>query len=51
KPLRPLHLEVKRDHYTERLSDALDRFLIYYGELKAKVLTALQPEPETADLL
>ncbi|MBK1884831.1 YqaJ viral recombinase family protein, partial [Luteolibacter pohnpeiensis] len=31
KPLRPLHLEVKRDHYTERLSDALDRFLIYYG--------------------
>jgi putative phage-type endonuclease len=39
--LRPFILRVERDAYTAKLSDALDRFLIYYAEARKTILPQL----------
>jgi len=39
--MQPFHLIVKRDDYTERLSNALDAFLIEYAQVRADVIPKL----------
>lgn len=39
--LAPFILRVDKDGYTEILSDALDRFVIFYGDLRKKVMPIL----------
>lgn len=43
--LAPLHVIVKRDEYTQRLTDALDRFVIEYGAYREKMTPKLQLQP------
>lgn len=45
--LAPLHLIVKRDDYTQKLTDALDRFVIEYGAYRERMTPRLQVNPAT----
>ena len=40
--LKPFHLLVKRDDYTEKLSKALDQFMIDYGKARELVIPKLR---------
>jgi len=40
--LAPLHLIVRRDDYTQKLTDALDRFVIEYGAYRERMTPKLQ---------
>ncbi len=40
--LSPLHLVIRRDDYTQKLTDALDRFVIEYGAYREKMTPRLQ---------
>lgn len=46
--LNPFILRVDRDGYTEILSDALDRFLIFYADAYKKVMPILKKKEEVA---
>ena len=46
--MRPVHVLVKRDAYTEKLSNALDAFLIDYQKFRSSVVPMLQVPDESA---
>ncbi len=44
--MKPFHVTVHRDDYTEKLSDSLDQFLIDYAAMRAAVIPKVQlPKP------
>lgn len=45
--LAPLHLVIRRDDYTQKLTDALDRFVIEYGAYRERMTPRLQVNPTT----
>jgi len=43
--LQPFHIIVRRDDFTAKLTDALDRFVIEYGAYREKMTPKLQLQP------
>lgn len=41
--LRPFIKRIERNDYTEKLADALDRFLIYYQDQRKEIMPKLRP--------
>jgi len=41
--LAPLHLVIERDDFTDKVSEALDLFLIQYGEMREKAMKLCTP--------
>lgn len=46
--IEPLILRVERSEYTEKVADALDRFLIFYGAHRTEILPKLLGKKEVA---
>ena len=46
--MKPFILRVERDEYTEKVSNALDRFLIFYSEHRTKLLPVLSGQEAVA---
>jgi predicted phage-related endonuclease len=44
--LRPHLVQVEPDGYTRKMQDAIDRFLIFYGSYREKMLPILRDEPK-----
>lgn len=39
--LKPFILRVERDEYTDKLADAIERFIIYYGDIYRRIMPLL----------
>lgn len=46
--LAPFKLKVERDEFTEKVSDALDRFLIFYAAERKRIIPIIEAKPTKA---